>query len=666
VNFKKTLDKQEKVEYIIFILNESELTNMEHAMKTIRNLITVLTLLVGYSACAQVTQEWVARYNGTIGGVLTSPVAVAVGVDGSVYITGYDGSSMLHWVTVKYNASGIQQWAVIYGLSSLEGQPKDLVIDAAGSVYVTGYITTLTAYDWATVKYNINGVQQWEVHYNGPGNGYDKPYAIALDSNHNVYVTGYSNSHQGYPSNNDFTTIKYDSNGVQQWVSRYNGSADGHDYGYDLAVDDSGNVVVTGSSMESFQGNDYTTIKYNPDGTQQWIAHYNYYENYNDGSYALAIDQYHNVYVTGASAGDYATIKYNSIGVQQWVSRYNGPGNGPDEASRLVLDSNENIYVTGKSDNLSGSQINYDIATVKYNNAGVQQWVARYDGPLNLNDWPNALKVDSLGNAYVTGVTGNEGTTQVEREDYVTIKYNTSGIQQWIMFYNGPGNNIDEAMDLALDNQGHVYVTGTSYEHGIRQDFCTIKYDQFAPNVAITLTPLNPPIIIPAAGGAYSYNAMAANTTAVPQPCRAWCKIKYPNGTWTGYVLGPLNLNIPANLMVSRIRNQNVPGAWAAGSYQHWGWVGPQGQTTAFDSSFFDWTKAGMDLNSPLKSWASGGEDFDEFAVGARLASPLYEGWQEAGKHTITFDGSKLASGVYLARLQAGECTQMQKMVLLK
>jgi hypothetical protein len=228
--------------------------------------------------------------------------------------------------------------------------------------------------------------------------------------------------------------------------------------------------------------------------------------------------------------------------------------------------------------------------------------------------------------------------------------------------------------------------------------------------IEVTLTPINPPIQIPALGGSYSYTASAHNNATTATQFRAWCKIKYPNGTWTGYVLGPLNLNVPANYTVSRQRNQSVPGSWAAGTYQHWGWVSWPGTFTAYDSSFFTWTKAGVDMNSPLKSWAGGGELFPGEAVGARLASPmpedlkistspnpfnprttlsfvlpeaahvtlkvydlkgaevatLVDGVRGAGQHQVTFDGSALASGVYFYKLTAGSTNLTGKLMLLK
>ncbi|MBK6772393.1 MAG: SBBP repeat-containing protein [Ignavibacteria bacterium] len=69
-----------------------------------------------------------------------------------------------------------------------------------------------------------------------------------------------------------------------------------------------------------------------------------------------------------------------------------------------------------------------------------------------------SLAVDGSGNVYVTGYSTGSG----QRFDYATIKYNSSGVQQWVARYNGPGNSIDYANSLAVDGSGNVYVTGIS------------------------------------------------------------------------------------------------------------------------------------------------------------------------------------------------------------
>jgi hypothetical protein len=82
---------------------------------------------------------------------------------------------------------------------------------------------------------------------------------------------------------------------------------------------------------------------------------------------AIALDGAGNIYVTGMSLAtssyDYATVKYDSAGQQQWVARYNGPGRGDDEAQGIVVDGSGNVYVTGNS---PGRNTGFDYATVKY------------------------------------------------------------------------------------------------------------------------------------------------------------------------------------------------------------------------------------------------------------------------------------------------------------
>ncbi len=54
------------------------------------------------------------------------------------------------------------------------------------------------------------------------------------------------------------------------------------------------------------------------------------------------------------------------------------------------------------------------------------------------------------------------------------------------------------------------------------------------------------------------------------------------------------------------------------------------------------------------------------FDTAGRLVTELVNGWREAGDHQITFDGSGLPSGIYFAKLRAGDYSQVQKLILLK
>ncbi|HXX64053.1 MAG TPA: T9SS type A sorting domain-containing protein, partial [Bacteroidota bacterium] len=49
-----------------------------------------------------------------------------------------------------------------------------------------------------------------------------------------------------------------------------------------------------------------------------------------------------------------------------------------------------------------------------------------------------------------------------------------------------------------------------------------------------------------------------------------------------------------------------------------------------------------------------------------QLVSTLVNEEQQAGYHEVKFDGSNIASGVYLYRIQAGDFRQVRRMLVVK
>ena len=154
---------------------------------------------------------------------------------------------------------------------------------------------------------------------------------------------------------------------------------------------------------------------------------------------------------------------------EAWVARYNGPANDSDSAVAMTIDGSGNVYVTGGS---ATSGFTPDYVTIKYDSAGQKQWLARFAGPDDDADFANAIAVDGSGNVYVTGIAWGYG----DDSDYGTVKYNSSGEQQWVGRYDGPAHNLDTAMAIAVDGSGNVYVTGRSPGVGAGYDYATIKY----------------------------------------------------------------------------------------------------------------------------------------------------------------------------------------------
>jgi uncharacterized delta-60 repeat protein len=423
-----------------------------------------------------VAQEWVARYDGPANS-LDRAYAIAIDTSGNVYVTGYSYGSgnSPDYATIKYDTSGNELWAARYnGPGDYYDYALAIAVDTSGNVYVTGRsYGSGTNYDYATIKYDTDGNEEWAARYNGPSNLWDSAYAIAVDTSGNVYVTGVS---YGSGTGSDCATIKYDTNGNQLWAARYNGLANFSDGARAIAVDTSGNVYVTGFSHGSGTYNDYATVKYDTNGNQLWVVRYDGPANSADFANAIAVDTSGNVYVTGWSFGsgtnyDYATIKYDTNGNHLWAARYDGPANFADGANAIAVDASGNVYVTGQSYG-SGTYGTYeDYATIKYDTNGSQLWAARYNGPGNWHDSAYAIAVDTSGNVYVTGHSRGIGTYV----DYATVKYDTNGNQLWAARYNGPGN-ADGANAIAVDTSGNVYVTGLSQGIGTHVDYATIKY----------------------------------------------------------------------------------------------------------------------------------------------------------------------------------------------
>jgi hypothetical protein len=365
---------------------------------------------------------------------------MALDSSGNVIVTGYvnavDGQ---HYCTVKYNSAGIQQWVAIYKgpLSFSIDLAHAIGVDQSGNIYVTGKSGAGISgdNDYCTVKYNPIGVQQWERRYKLPGvdNGAN---SLAIDNSGFVYVTGSSGSYSA--------TIKYTPQGDSVWVARYYSLN-----ALSIAVDNQGNSYITGAS--STQG--MVTIKYNTSGVQQWVATY-----LNGSSYKVKIDLQNNVYIIGyGDGGKYITIKYDTSGVQQWKQNYT-PSNG--FVKDIAVDKNQNVYITGSI----GSQGDY--CTIKYNISGTQQWVNIYNGSANNNDEARSIILDDSSNVYVTG------TVIEDSSRFGTIKYNTAGVQQWIKTYVGGGTVV------LVDKYRNVYAAGGNSTNG-NLDYFTIKYTQF-------------------------------------------------------------------------------------------------------------------------------------------------------------------------------------------
>jgi outer membrane protein assembly factor BamB len=441
-------------------------------------LVVGLLCLPAISVHAQVTQQWVRRYNGPSNG-RASANAIAIDGAGNAYVTGRTrGSTRFDYDTVAYDASGNLLWEAAYHSPFGDSEARAIAIDGAGNVYVTGYSHDSTGQsDFATVAYDASGNQSWVARW--PGGAFAS--AIAVDGAGHVYVTGYVPEIFG---GDWYATVAYNAtNGSELWEKvYYDGDGEGtHHRANAIAVDGDGHVYVTGYSTDDVTGGtSYATVAYDAiTGTQLWVARFSGFGLSNVAT-AIAVDAAGHVYVTGFSfyrirfqtGYQYVTLAYDSSGNQLWAAGYLGPQND-NRAVAIAVDGAGIVYVTGYSD---GGATGYDYATLAYDsNSGNQLWAARYNGPGNSGDFADAIAADGVGKVYVTGYSWRGATGY----DYATLAYDSnSGNQLWLARYNG-GNGSDFGTAIAVDGAGDVYVTGDSSNGGTTDyAYATIKYSQ--------------------------------------------------------------------------------------------------------------------------------------------------------------------------------------------
>jgi hypothetical protein len=381
----------------------------------------------------------------------------------------YPGIAGSNMVVIKYSwQNGRTMWTKRI---SADDKSVDIAMDAAirpeGSVCVTGQTGQSPNYDIMTVQLDPNGNEVWRATYDGIKHAPDLGMAIATDTSANVFVAGSAQN-----TTMDIVTMKYYWDGRRAWARTYDGGGDDKPTGMALGPD--GSVYVMGISWDGISRHDYLTVKYSSGGTQEWVAAYNGPNNGPDDALALAVDGSGNAYVTGSSRTGYApgnvsyvaTVKYDSAGTEQWVARYLRPGSW---GVALALGPTA-LYVAGKT---SGDLDDDDYVTIAYDyGTGDTLWARRDNGEGNSNDAAVGIAVGSDSSIWVTGSSNNH---------FMTVLYTSDGVEHWVERYGSSDDDV--AVAIAVNKANQVVVTGNTWASP-GYDILTVKFDTIGLAVA--------------------------------------------------------------------------------------------------------------------------------------------------------------------------------------
>lgn len=438
----------------------------------------------------------------------------------------------------------IRLWGTYSG-----GSGQDVIYysktDNLNNVYVSGYtnstsnIATIGAFqntfggqssqvwgDAFVTKYNSSGSKIWSTYYGG--NGSDFGSMINIDALGNVYLVGatlstntialatplaHQTNYGGGTNTGDAFIVKFNSSGTRLWSTYYGGVGD--DYADGAALDNSGNLYVTGvtsstvsnviSTLGSFQqnygggSNDAFLVKFDSNGNRIWGTYYGGLGF--DNGLGCNFDGFGNILICGyttstnniSTLGAHQTIfsggsvfgdgffaQFNSLGSRLYGSYYGG--SGEDYIGNIVSNTLGEIFISGSSSTTTGTIIatlgsyqpshgggTYDLFLAKFNSSLVRQWGTYYGG--GGNDEMGYCVTNNNG-LFISGRTTNASQSVLTIScsyqatygggftDACLAKFDFLGNRVWTTLYGGLGT--EDSPSLSCDLINNIYLTGAT------------------------------------------------------------------------------------------------------------------------------------------------------------------------------------------------------------
>jgi len=344
-----------------------------------------------------------------------------------------------------------------------------------------------------------------------------------------------------------------------------------------------------------------------------------------------------------------------------------------------------------------------DMSPQRTNSGGVWQWY----------DEANNLYIIEFNHVEQFAPTGSFETFQTIFYD--PAYYSTATNDGRIKFqYKDMSITAQDEGTVGIENQlqndGIEYLYDGDYDlhaHMIEDGMAIlVSTITNAPSLTVSLLPVNPPIVIPPGGGTFESDLNIENIGTGVANFDCWIEAVLPDSTVYGPIILRNGLSLGSGGSIVRDLTQNVPGNAPAGDYIYRCNVGVH-PSTVYDSDEFGFSKSGFNESYTGMGWVLTGWDEEgkavtqllpgEYRLEQNYPNPfnplttihyslpkdsevklavydvlgretllLVNSWQSAGYKSVQLDASELSSGIYFYRLQAGDFTDLKKMVLVK
>ena len=367
---------------------------------------------------------------------------------------------------------------------------KGVVVEIIVLFIGASILPCISGYD--LTQKGTNGDIVWSWAKSAGGTSSDFGIGCTLNSNGNIYVTGFFSGTATFGTSTlssqgaeDVFVAKLDTNGGWQWAKCAGGT--GSDKGAGIAVDPNGNIYVTGffsgtatfgtTTLTSQGAEDVFVAKLDTNGGWQWVKCAG--GTGSDEGNGVSVGPGGNIYVTGYFSGpatfgsitlmgdvvhfsrDIFIAKISNTVDWQWA-KCNHYDMGPDEGLGIAVNANGDTYTTAFMTDTIGGDYDY-LLLIKLNTNGDEQWtkwIAEWSGG---GHWRGVV-LDSSSNPYITGFYNGtitvDGTTLTSKgaDDVLVAKLSANGGWQWVISAGGPRD--DEGVGVAVDSNGEIYLTG--------------------------------------------------------------------------------------------------------------------------------------------------------------------------------------------------------------
>ena len=286
------------------------------------------------------------------------------GADGNIYVTGWSRGPGydLDFRLVGLRPDGTEKWVYTYVQDNGDDRGSYIVYGLDHNLYTAGYTKPGgSGSDLVVISVDTLGQQRWIHTYNGPGNGDDQAAPIVAGPDTCVYTAGTAT---GSGSLKDMLVMSLDTSGDTNWVSLFNGPGNGDDEVYALAIAPDDGIYAAGYSTGMSTGKDILVLSLTSSGDTAWSYRYNGPGNGADAGWSLNATSDGILYVAGVSLGldttDIVVISLATLTGTTEMPRRQAPVTWLPSVLRGVLflpASGEGRVATGKLLDISGREV---------------------------------------------------------------------------------------------------------------------------------------------------------------------------------------------------------------------------------------------------------------------------------------------------------------------